>query len=363
MIRSTIKFWLPLILLACFPAVAYANAGTVFIFPILFHLVLGNALVGIAEGLVLARLFRRNAFLCIGIMIAANYFSTWAGGFFLMSRIEPPSSLDLYSARPWILGMVGIIYVVTLLLEWPFVALCLRKSESWFRKSIWGSLLVQSASYVVLIGLYCSASAASLYTDLTVVRPSAMSLLKHVTIYYIAENDEEVCALELSAGESQTIGRVESSIHKESIFLRESRTAAERWNLLAGAVPEDPNADVRIVAADLMCTAAEPSSLGYDRGYQVPRFRADTSGWQFRMVWWAGRLYGKNAEEERSAEVSMATPFVTWLVRHPTQLPNGQVVFQLGKDQICILDPDEKTIALLVKGWCPVVTMSDKTAE
>jgi hypothetical protein len=37
-------------------------------------------------------------------------------------------------------------YVATVVLEWPFVALCYRRLEHWFRTSVKASLLVQTGS-------------------------------------------------------------------------------------------------------------------------------------------------------------------------------------------------------------------------
>ncbi len=197
MTKRTIRFWLPVIVLAFSPAVAYADAGTPLMWASAFHLLIGNAIIGIAEGLILAFLFRLKRAPCVAIMIAANYFSAWVGGVFLISTITASLSLDLYNAWRWLWYMVAISYFITLLLEWPFVAFCLRKTDGWFRKSIWGSLVVQSASYLVLFGWYWVASGTSLYTDLAVVQPSAISLPKDATLYYIAENDGDVYAREL----------------------------------------------------------------------------------------------------------------------------------------------------------------------
>ena len=73
----------------------------------------------------------------------------------------------------------------------------------------------------------------------------------------------------------------------------------------------------------------------------------------------AGRLDGENAKKGRNLDVSLDTPFIRWPVYCPTQLPSGQVVFQLGGNQICILDPNERKIALLAKGRWPVITMKE----
>ena len=89
----------------------------------------------------------------------------------------------------------------------------------------------------------------------------------------------------------------------------------------------------------------------------VPRFRADKSGWQFSFGWMADGLHGENAMQGRWLDVSLETPFVHWYIGYPTQLPDGRVVFQLGTNQICVLDPGARKVALLAKGRWPVVTI------
>lgn len=361
MTKRTMRFWLPAILLAFSPAVAYADAGTPLMWASAFHLLFGNFIIGIAEGLLLAFLFRLRGTPCVAIMIAANYFSAWVGGVVLISAITSSLSLDLYNAWRWLWCMVAISYVITLVLEWPFVAFCLRNTNGWFRKSIWGSLVVQSASYLVLFGWYWAASGKTLYTDLAIVLPSAISLPKDATLYYIAENNRDVYARDLESGETRKICELTSSEKSGRLFLCESRVAAGHWDLTAGPDPllerPDPNLSNRIVSAGLKCSVAEPLLAGLRPGGDVPRFPADKSGWEFYFGWMAGRLQGDNSMTDRSLLVSLDTPFLRWPVFCPTQLPSGQVIFQLGSNQVCILDPDERKVALLAKGRWPVVTL------
>ena len=92
MTGRTIKLWLPVIVLAFFPAVARADAGTPLMWAGTFHLLFGNAIIGVAEGLLLAVLFRQKGAPCVPIMIAANYFSAWVGMFaYRRSRTLPAS--------------------------------------------------------------------------------------------------------------------------------------------------------------------------------------------------------------------------------------------------------------------------------
>ena len=354
-------FWLPATMLAFSPAVAYADAGTPLMWASAFHLLLGNAVIGVAEGLILATLFRLRRAPCVAVMIAANYFSAWVGGVCLIPTITASLSLDLYNAWRWLWYMVAITYFFTLVLEWPFVAICLRKSDGWFRKSIWGSLVVQSASYLVLFGWYWAASGKTLYTDLAVVQPSAISLPRNAMLYYMAESNSDVYARDLGYGEVTRIFASPSVENTDRLFLRESRVAAGHWDLVIGLDPlvEQPNPSPsnRIVFAGSTCSVAEPPLASLSPGGEVPRFRADKSGWQFHFGWMAGRLHGENTINGRNVLVSLETPFVQWPVFCPTQLPSGQVIFQLGRNQICVLDPDERKVALLAKGRWPAITM------
>ena len=48
-------------------------------------------------------------------------------------------------------------------------------------------------------------------------------------------------------------------------------------------------------------------------------------------------------------------PFVQWRIRNGTHIAGDYGVFLLGKDQICIMDPEKKRIALIARGFGPVV--------
>ena len=58
--------------LALFPSTASANAGTPLMWASMLHLVFGNAIIGLIEGLLLARLFKCSKRKSILTLIAAN---------------------------------------------------------------------------------------------------------------------------------------------------------------------------------------------------------------------------------------------------------------------------------------------------
>lgn len=92
--------------LLAFPPCASANAGTPLMWAGMLHLVVGNALIGLLEGGLLARLCQIPPGKAIGTMIAANYFSAWVGGLFVLGGIVPVLPMDLNNGWVWFWVMV-----------------------------------------------------------------------------------------------------------------------------------------------------------------------------------------------------------------------------------------------------------------
>jgi len=72
--RNTLLSSCILILL---PSTLYANAGTLLIWAQMLHLVFGNILIGLIEGLLLSKFYKTSKWKSILIMILANYASAW----------------------------------------------------------------------------------------------------------------------------------------------------------------------------------------------------------------------------------------------------------------------------------------------
>ena len=345
------------------PAVAFANMGTPLMIASWLHLFFGNTVIGIAEGLLLVLMFRKNVLLCIAAMIVANYFSAWVGaGILGCIRETRAVDLDLYNAWRWLWIMVAISYVLTILLEWPFVALCLRNHDGWLRKSIYGSLVVQSVSYVVIFGWYWSASDRSLYTDLRVVQPSEISLPEKTIVYYIAASDNDAYAMDLGEGTTRRVGKLTSVGNAKRFLVKESKETPGHWDLIATNEIDRRSAGItKTVVADFSRVAARPQNPEGD-GDVLQFAGASNTDWELQLDSWHG-LYGKNTKDGRELSVFLETPFVTWYSRFATQLPGGQVILQLGDDQICLLDPDGRKIALIAKGRSPVIGIESNSSQ
>lgn len=362
--RST-KFWLTWIAMALWPVVARANAGTPLMWAGTFHLFLGNAVIGIGEGWLLAILFRKRAAPCIAVMIAANYLSAWAGAFLFTPQLVESLGINLNNVGRWLWTLVFAAYVLTVLLEWPFVAFCLRRSEAWFRKSIWGSLAIQSVSYLVIFGYYWAVSGTSLYGDVAIVDPARVHAPKGAVLYFIAD-DGDVHALDLNQKEQNRVCRLGSRDRGYTLLAAESSTTSGAWDLIAKLEARNGSPTISTLLPGFATVVPsrtkqashweEVNNIG-----DVPRLGpAREGGWTFRTGFWPFEgLYGSDQESGRQLHVALETPFIQWAVRNATQLSDDQVVCQLGRDQIGILDPNEKTISLIARGWSPIVAITE----
>jgi hypothetical protein len=360
------KFWLPWTAAVLWPALALANAGTPLMWARGIHLFVGNLAIGIGEGLLLAVLFKKRAAPCIGIMIVANYFSAWIGGFLLTTNLSDWLGLDLNTAWRWLWIMVVAAYFLTVLLEWPFVAFCLRGSSGWRAKTVWGSLVVQAASYVVIFGWYWAASGTSLYREVAIVPAAEIHVPKGTVLYFIANDDGDVYALDLSQKEPRKVHELGSRSWFDRLQATASDTDSGQWDLIARLVTDQKEPTLKTVLHNFATVVPTPTERsGYEEwanSGEVSRLgTAGESGWKFRAGFWAFEgLSGENAKDGRRLHLSLETPFLEWYVRNATQLPGDQVVFQLGRDQICILDPVAKKIALVARGWGPIVALRGK---
>ena len=83
---------------------------------------------------------------------------------------------------------------------------------------------------------------------------------------------------------------------------------------------------------------------------------ASKSDWEFSTGFWPIEgITEENKKEKTTVSLSLETPFAAWIARNATQVEGDLVVFQLGDNQICMLDPVSRRIALIARGKGPIV--------
>ena len=369
------KYFSPvfLITLALFslPQEARADAGTPLMWAGMLHLVFGNALIGFGEGALLAWLFSVPKRKSIVVMVLANYVSAWVGGLFLRGEMVRALPMDLNNGWMWFWVMVVVTYCMTLVLEWPFIAWCFRGTQGWFRRSVRASLVLQSASYLLLFGWYWMASGTSLYTKMSIVPPSELSLPESVLVYFIAPADGHVYSRRLAGGGDHKVHDLSSTDENDRLFIQPGAMDPTRWDLVARLENKDhdqprlvkvlTNVRIEAVPAERPSPQSDPSpppNTWFSFG-EAPRLgEATNSQWVVTCGFWP--IEGLRASNKVTGErvrFSYETPFGAWIIRNAVQLPSDKVLFQLGHDQICGFDPVRKRVTFLWHGRGPVAVI------
>jgi hypothetical protein len=357
-----------------FSSVAQANAGTPLMWASALHLLFGNLIIGLAEGWLLAKICKlKSRMKTMGLLIVANYFSAWIGSL-LLSGVDSVFSLNLYNAWPAFWGLVVVTYLITLILEFPFVVLAFRGIPGWFRKAIRGSLVIQTASYTVLFGWYWLASATSLYTMATVVDLSFIPLPEKVLLYYISDKDGDVYRRSLADSKENRIYDLNSTGRDDRLLVRPSDTEINRWDLFARLGTDNGRTfkmvDIRKSFASIAAPDeenyldrpkfSEPRGTWFNFGSAPKLGEAESSDWNFYSGFWPGEgLTGEQTQTGSHIRVAFETPFVEWDVRNATHLPTDKVLFQLGENQICLYDPNTRRIALVTYGRGPIAIIDE----
>ncbi len=342
----------------------------------MLHLFFGNALIGIGEGILLAWLFSVPKGKSVAIMVLANYASAWLGGLFIRGAIVHALPMDLTNGWRWLWVMVVVTYCMTLALEWPFIAWCFRGSQDWFRQSVRASIVVQSASYVLLFGWYWMASGTSLYTKMDIVASADLSLPESVLVYFISPADGNVYRRQLAGGGEQKIFELHSMDRNDRLFVRPNTTDSNRWDLVARLDTKERRDPRFVVVLTNMMVEAAPdwrSSHTDPPQYEGTWFSfgqvqslgsATNSHWKFWAGFWPVEgLRASNETTSESVRFSHETPFGAWTVRNAVNLPSDKVLFQLGDDQVCAFDPVRRRVGLLWHGRGPVPVIGKSNVE
>lgn len=355
----------PLAFCVLVPSVAWANAGTPLIWARVLHLLFGNAIIGLGEGLALAALFGVRRGRSVGVMIVANYASAWVGGALLVEGLASRVLVDIGNLRLWFWMFVVLAFVVTLLVEFPLVRLALGRRPHGWRVAAKGVLFVNAISYPLLFGWYWLASGTSLLTGVSIVRADELQPSPEYALYYVTEAGG-VMRSDLTGARREQVATLGAIDRDDRLYVRQGEGGT--FDLVVIQMGENRNKPRFVtVQENFAAKAVVDERMGKLEGQSL-----DVSWYNFGQVgklgveseWtvWVGfwpveGVVGRRAETEDRFQFSLETPFVQWLARNATHIKKDLVLFQLGDDQICLLDPLGKRIALVARGQGPVVVL------
>ena len=307
-----VAVWLPPLALAI-PSTASANAGTPLMWAGALHLFLGNAVIGLIEGAILAWLLRARFGRAIFVMVIGNYVAWWccAACSPIIERLVTGylGPLPLLKVGVLVRDTVAATFVASLVIEAPFsyLATCVRSARKEdrgpkFLRFTFSHIAAQSTTYALLLLWYSHASQTSLLR--IQVQPDLRSRLPNGSLQF-----------------------------------RDSRGNLVKTALRGGAV-EPLNANGQLIA---------------QQPFPPARTLDLNSGWTVHTTDWATALVAESRNGARLF-VALETPLINWKATDATVLPGGYVVYQLGA-QIVVLDMNKRTIAPLVAGTEPYVIL------
>ncbi len=356
---------LPMLVLALIPSTASANAGTPLMWAAMFHLVLGNAMIGLIEGLLLAWLFKCPKRKAIPILIAANYLSAWAGGLFVAGYLPSLVDVTIQNIRYWFLAFSCAAFVVTVLIEFPFFRFALGRGENRSRRTLKAALAVNGITCLLLFAWYWMASGTSMMSNLEVTSADEMDVPAPYVLYFISREGDQILRMDLNnPGSSRPISEVAAQHRNDRLFVRPRNGQGFDLLVFLDSDTREARTEARVLddfseQAPLEWRISRDHSEKAEGSWfnfgPVPTIAAE-SDWAFHTGFWPVEgIGGHNRKTGKRVHFSLELPFAAWNVRNATQIDEDLVVAQLGNDQICMIDPVSKRIALIARGKGPIV--------
>lgn len=373
----------PRIIAACFPCcliapLALANAGTPLMWLGVLHLTFINLIIAAVEALfltVIARVSFRRALIA---SLVANYASALVGLWLLLpyaSRsLDQVSGIPLDAADDHMLRFILLAFLTTLAVEAPiFFAITRKKAR--LRRLLVAFLLAQLATYAALLWIYNVSSNASA-TRLT--RDHTMSFIPRdhpATIYYINHTDGDLWRVGLNGTNRERIGPIDlfsspipeghphfddfDRIYRQVLAIEPNPTGGEDLIALRDLGREEQK---QTLIENLPNAIGRPQRPDNDvlpvdtrpQDHPLPELRIGY--WAFEGL----RIYpnGTNGDAWKDSwSVAYETPLAAWRISRVTILPDNLIVFELGDRQICVLEPNTRTLGVLAEGRSNLITM------
>lgn len=347
-----------LLLALVLPFTAEANTGTILMMAKAMHVTYGNVVIGLLEGWMLCKLSKYKCWKCLWLMIFANFFSTLIG-VPLFYELELLLPLGWNNARGLFWFFVFLAYLFTLVSEFPFVWFAFRGTPLSLKGAIRTSLILQSVSYLLLIGWYGLATPP----PVKVVDPSTMVLPKEVTLYFIASADGDVYSGSLHDRKWKRVFELNKEEGYE-LFSRKSPQFSHAWDLIACTDYSDKEASMNpkaLVIQEQFATGEKPVRKSYGL---IPGLEGTNASWE---VWhYVGRMRGHNKKKSQSFWFTPGTPFCSWNISDAILLPGDKVLFRLyirshrTLDHICIYDPLADQLAVIARGRSPLAVLKNE---
>jgi hypothetical protein len=196
-----------------------------------------------------------------------------------------------------------------------------------------------------------------------IVPANEITLPANLDLYYIAANTGYIRLADREQSE------IVSTNQNDRLLLCALPDHTNRWSLLLRRDARRDE-DVRLVTVlpEIVgaMAAAEPPATDqvksrdtwFNFGEGIKLKPTGQLEWSVETGFWP--IEGMTVENNQGKgryHFAWETLFSQWTMRNVIQLPDEKVIFQLGEDQICVLDPETRRIALLARGRGPTLVL------
>lgn len=361
---------------------ALANPAAVFALATGLHLLVGCAILGLIEGVIIATVLRTRRRRPILLMIAANYFSAWTGFYALV--VLRANLVDLFPgpmllvAPTLLIILVAAAVVLAIVLEYPFALLSQRSPRRRLR-ALGAVALAHGVSYPLLALWYAPMSGVSLYTGLT--HDHTLAFVPpglDAWVYYIRPEDGSVRRIRINGQENEQVASPGLTAWDERLFVW--TTPEARHDLRAGSLTKI--ATFTLIEGFASSAVVHPNQIGPDdfggfdkqRGEALDLRPEGERDWLVRVNWYgADGLMCRNERTGEEINFGFDNPLLParLLASWPTILPGNLIVYQLGDEEfsddgescIVVVDLNARTLGLLARGRSPVVGLGAGAAR
>lgn len=295
-------------------------------------------------------------------MIVANYLSAWLG-MFSVHELRASWTVDIYNGLQVSLVLIFIAYLLTLILEWPFIAFSFKRTQGWLRGSLKATLLIQTLSYLLLFGGYWMVSGKTLYTDTTIVPAAQVTFPEGVQLFYISKVDGNVYRKSREGGETK-IYDLKAPDARSYLCIREFEKGGDLVAVLSDQNYQETDV---VILPGILKTVPDTywETWRYGRWGEIPRVGAAIhSPWRIRSDSYdTVGVVGVNESAGEKLQVSYGTPVMAWPVYRAIHLPEEKVLIQLGADQLCLFDIATRKLAIFARGHGPVALTDEEMSN
>lgn len=336
-----------LLLFILIPQTLLANAGTALMWVPIMQLIFGNILIGIVEGIIISVIFKTKWIRSILIMIAGNNFSWLIGNgliyVFQNTLIDSLFKLDNVFAL-WILSLV-ILYLLTVLIEFPFFGWAFIKNDRFCSRSWKLSLIINAVTYTIMIFIYLSTSKYSFFTDLKIDQ-SILNNKTNFELFYTFKGDIYK-------------GQIKQNISRDKIYQIPNNIKYPYFKLKEDSINQ--SIDLYLVNYYEDTLLFQKSFVESDKNIYYPSifekynwtkadFRDTTNrDWKASAGGWAIEGITFRDNDTIIQNYGFEVPWMFWNIGNVSILNDSEVICIIN-DRIIILNKDTKKVAFVTNG-------------